>query len=149
MAIEYEIVAISDDPKPDVSWLARSEALHRSFRPLLPECYEEYLGRMFAEGAEMAVLHTDGIPRSLALYRCYHTTFHGYRFYIDDLVTDEAYRGRGFGEALLSWCEQRARERGCDAFDLDSGVQRTGAHRFYFRKGLTIFAFSFTKQLGR
>jgi GNAT superfamily N-acetyltransferase len=144
---KFVIIPISDDLETHITWLARSEALHRAFRPTLPENYVEYLKTMFSEGAEMAVLLVDEIPVSLALYRCHHTTFRGHRFYIDDLVTDEAERGSGFGSALLSWCESRARERKCDAFDLESGVHRPRAHRFYFRHGLTISAFGFTKKI--
>ena len=95
----------------------------------------------------MAVLVADGTVKSLAVYRSHHTTFHGLRFYVDDLVTDEVERSRGFGRQMLAWCEGRARERGCDTFDLESGVQRPRTHQFYFREGLTIFAFGFTKPL--
>lgn len=141
------IVPVSDDIERHRDVLRSAESLHRTLRPALPPDYEAYMRRMFAEGAEMAALLVAGVVRSLAVYRCHHTTFHGLRFYVDDLVTDEAERGRGFGQSLLTWCEQRARARNCDAFDLESGVQRAGAHRFYFREGLTIFAFSFTKPL--
>ena len=143
----YEIIAVSDDIVRHGAWLTRSSALHRSLRPALPKRYAPYMRQMFAEGAEMAILHTRGAVRSIAVYRCHHTTFHGYRFYIDDLVTDEAQRGRGFGAALLRWCEQRARARGCGTLDLESGVQRPLTHRFYFREGLEIFAFGFSKRL--
>lgn len=142
-----EIIPITDDLTRNAALLSAAEALHRSFRAGLPGDYEAYMRRMFDEGAEMAVLLAGGAVRSLAVYRTHHTTFHGLRFYVDDLVTDETERGRGFGGQMLAWCETRARERGCDAFDLESGVQRPGAHRFYFRHGLTIFAFSFTKSL--
>jgi GNAT superfamily N-acetyltransferase len=95
----------------------------------------------------MAALTVYGVVQSLAVYRCHHTSFHGFRFYIDDLVTSEAERGRGYGQVLLAWCERLARERDCDTLDLDSSVQRPRTHRFYFREGLTIFAFGFTKSL--
>jgi len=48
---------------------------------------------------------------------------------------------------LLAWCEAQAREQGCDWFDLESGTQRTRAHRFYFREGMHVFAFGFRKAL--
>lgn len=141
------ILPITDDLKLYAAHLSAAAPLHRSLRAQLPADYEAYMHRMFAEGAEMAVLLADGAVRSLAVYRSHHTTFHGFRFYVDDLVTDEAERGRGFGTLMLAWCERRARERGCDTFDLESGVQRPRTHRFYFREGLTIFAFGFTKGL--
>jgi hypothetical protein len=43
--------------------------------------------------------------------------------------------------------ENVAVERGCDTFALDSGTQRQQAHKFYFREGLTIPAFHFSKSL--
>ena len=36
---------------------------------------------------------------------------------------------------------------GCPALSLDSGIQRARAHRFYFREGLAITTFGFTKSL--
>lgn len=144
---EFEIIPLSDDLTLHGEWLARSETLHRMLRPALPANYADYMRLMFAEGAEMAILQQDGAARSLAVYRCLHTTYAGYRFYIYDLVTDETRRSAGHGGALLSWCEARAKERGCDNFALDSGVQRTGAHKFYFRHGLVITAFNFVKKL--
>ena len=146
-AADPQIVPISDDLDRHAHQLSAAAALHRTFRPGLPQDYEGYMRRMFAEGAEMAVLFADGAVRSLAVYRSHHTTFHGLRFNVDDLVTEEADRGRGFGARMLAWCENRARERGCDALDLESAVHRAGAHRFYFRAGLTIFTFGFTKPL--
>lgn len=142
-----QIVALSDDLERHRQILSDAAALHRTLRPNLPPDYEAYMRQMFKEGAEMAALTLGGRVKSLAVYRCHHTTFHGLRFYLDDLVTDESERGRGYGKAMLGWCEARARERGCDVFDLESGVQRSLAHRFYFREKFTLFAFSFTKTL--
>lgn len=145
--MQPEILPITDDLARYAAHLSAAAPLHRSLRAHLPTDYEAYMRRMFAEGAEMAVLLAEGAVRSLAVYRTHHTTFHGLRFYVDDLVTDEAERSRGFGARMLAWCESRARERCCDTFDLESGVQRPRTHRFYFREGLTVFAFGFTKPL--
>jgi hypothetical protein len=40
-----------------------------------------------------------------------------------------------------------ARCLGCDVVALDSGTQRTAAHRFYFREGFVIPSFCFRKSL--
>jgi GNAT superfamily N-acetyltransferase len=64
-----------------------------------------------------------------------------------DLVTDGAMRSRGFGEALLGWLMDLAREEGCETFSLDSGTHRHQAHAFYFRQGLRITDFHFQKPL--
>lgn len=143
----YSVHRLSDDEATISDWLARTESLHRVLRPDLPGDYQAYLRLMFSEGARMAVLHEAGVPKAVAVYRILHTTFNGRRFYVDDLVTVEQERGRGYGAALLQWCEDAARTDGCDTFSLDSGVQRAAAHRFYFRRGLAIMAFGFAKPL--
>lgn len=138
---------LQDDEATISAWLHRAERLHRTLRPALPAAYEAYLRRMFAEGARMAILHRSDEPKALAVYRIQHTSYQGRRFYVDDLVTDEAERGRGLGAAILDWCEATARSEQCDTFALDSGVQRAAAHRFYFRQGMTIASFGFVKPL--
>lgn len=69
------------------------------------------------------------------------------KLYVDDLVTASSHRSGGVGRALLSELERRAREQECTLLDLDSGVQRHDAHRFYFRENLSIRSFHFVKVL--
>jgi GNAT superfamily N-acetyltransferase len=71
----------------------------------------------------------------------------GKTLYVDDLVTREDRRSKGHGETLMRWLEETARKAGCQTFSLDSGTQRTGAHRFYFRMGMVIPSFHFAKKL--
>ena len=128
-------------------WLGRCEAVHRALRTALPADYRGLMRRVMAQGAEIAIRHQDQVVCALAVFRCYQNTYDGYRFYIDDLVTDPAQRSAGHGAALIAWCEALARTRGCDYLCLDSGVQRARAHRFYFREGFSIAAYSFRKAL--
>jgi GNAT superfamily N-acetyltransferase len=65
------------------------------------------------------------------------------KLYVDDLVTTDGARSGGVGRALLAELTQRAATAGCTKLDLDSGVHRGRAHRFYFREGLTITAYHF------
>ena len=67
--------------------------------------------------------------------------------YIDDLVTSESARSKGFGELMLKWLREKAKTAGCEFFRLDSGTSRAQAHKFYFKQGLTIAAFAFCEQL--
>jgi GNAT superfamily N-acetyltransferase len=68
--------------------------------------------------------------------------------YVDDLVTDETKRSTGVGHALMEHLQAIARERGCTTYTLDSGTQRQQAHKFYFREGMVVQAFHFTKPMG-
>lgn len=136
------------DVESDVGGYARAlEQLHRQLRPSLPDDYARSIRDVLNDGARLVVLLEDGSPKACAVWRTYRTTFHGLRFYVDDLVVDADHRGRGYGKRLLEWLEAKARALECNAFDLESAVHRSAAHRFYFQAGLTIFAFGFTKPL--
>lgn len=145
--VEFREADVTSDAAARARLLATVEPLHRQLRPKIPAPYAAWLERMFEEGAHLVALFDEGAPRALAVWRAYHTTFNGLRFYVDDLVTDESRRGRGHGGALLAVLEERAREFGCDTFTLESSVVRDAAHRFYFRAGMTIVNFSFAKRL--
>jgi GNAT superfamily N-acetyltransferase len=83
----------------------------------------------------------------VAGWRLVACTHLGRKLYVDDLVTTAASRSAGVGHALLAELESRARVAGCTMLDLDSGVHRRDAHRFYFRERMAIAAFHFDKPL--
>ena len=129
--------------------LAAAEPVLRQLRPHLPPDYRRRLGEVFASGAEMAVAVDSERVVGVAVFRVIEKTFSGRELYCDDLVTDEGARSKGAGRAMIAYLEGIGRERGCDTLALDSGTQRTRAHRFYFREGLVASAFHFTKPLRR
>ena len=126
-------------------WLARAERVHRQLRPGLPADYAGRLGAVFANGGRMAVVAEGEEVVALAVWRLIENTYEGRRLYVDDLVTDETRRSRGFGKVLFDWLQARAEQLGCDVIALDSGVQRAGAHKFYFREGMHVPSFCFRK----
>ena len=149
MAAEFSLVDVTDGDGgvSDQAWLSRAEGVHRQLRSGLPVDYAERLRSVFANGARMSVATEGPEVRGVALWRVIENTYEGRRFYVDDLVTDQAHRSRGIGRIMLRHLEQKARQLECDVLALDSGTQRTDAHRFYFREGLVIPAFSFRKIL--
>ena len=119
---------------------------------LRPELDAEQLRRVYAEGWEqgyrfLAALDEDGACLGVAGWRVLATAFAGRKLYVDDLVTTSARRSTGVGRALLTELEARARTAGCSVLDLDSGVQRFDAHRFYLRERLHISSHHFSKRL--
>jgi GNAT superfamily N-acetyltransferase len=115
-------------------------------RPHVPaEGFVARVRRMEAGGYRMAFVADDGGVRAVAGYRTLDQLVRGLVIYVDDLITDETARSRGYGEALLTWLYDRARSTGCTALELDSGVHRFDAHRFYFRHRMTISAYHFTR----
>jgi GNAT superfamily N-acetyltransferase len=131
--------------EPD--WLVRAETVHRQLRPQIPVDYAAKMRGIFAGGGEMCIVAEGEAVLGIAVYRAFENTFSGLRFYVDDLVTDEAARSRGVGHALMEYLSAEARRRGSTWVELESGTQREQAHKFYFREGMTVIGFSFRKLL--
>ena len=131
----------------ELEWLRQSESVHRQLRPLLPPDYVGRMREVFASGADMAVCVRDEKVCGITVFRIIEKTYSGRELYCDDLVTDESMRSTGIGHALMVYMEQVADARGCDCLALDSGTQRQQAHKFYFREGLTVPAFHFSKSI--
>ncbi|MBB5018432.1 hypothetical protein HNQ59_001721 [Chitinivorax tropicus] len=143
------ILAITDGHKRlvEADWLARAELVHRQLRPQLPSDYLSAMQGVVKDGGEIIVAIDGQLVKGLAVFRSFLDTFNGLRFYVDDLVTDETQRSQGIGHALIAWLEAEARRRGATSLSLESGTQRTQAHKFYFREGFIIPSFSFRKPL--
>lgn len=99
--------------------------------------------RQEAGGFRLAFLEDGGNVRAVAGFRVMDNLFSGRVLYVDDLVTDEAARSRGHGKALLAWLIEQARSADCTSLELDSGVQRFDAHRFYLTNRMVISSHHF------
>jgi GNAT superfamily N-acetyltransferase len=107
---------------------------------------EEFLPRirrqMEAAGYKLAYV-ADGEVKAVAGFRASECLAWGKFVYVDDLVSKEGERSKGYGGQLFDWLVEYARGEGCDQFHLDSGVQRFAAHRFYLTKRMFIEAHHF------
>jgi GNAT superfamily N-acetyltransferase len=118
--------------------------------------------RTHLDEASFAAIYAEGHPQGLrflaayagdrcvgvAGWRILATTHTTRKLYVDDLVTTAQARSGGVGHALLAELERRALAAGCTVLDLDSGVQRHDAHRFYLRERMVISSHHFAKRLG-
>ncbi len=138
--IHMHIVEINTD-----SEILAARDVMRQLRPGVPS--DDYLAtvrRMMVAGYRQVVLIEEGSVRAVAGFRIFEMLYAGGQIlYVDDLNTDERVRSSGYGHALLDWLKAEAREKGCVQLHLDSGVQREGAHRFYFREKLSVNCFHF------
>lgn len=100
-----------------------------------------------AQGLRFSAAYHGGTCVGVAGWRIIASTMALRKLYVDDLVTAESARSAGVGRALLAYLEQRARDAGCTLIDLDSGVQRHDAHRFYLRERMAITSHHFAKRL--
>lgn len=94
-------------------------------------------------GYLLAFLEDEGIVRAVAGFRYIENLYSGRVLYVDDLVTDQQDRSKGHGKALFDWLVARARAEACHTLELDSGVQRFDAHRFYLVQRMLITAHHF------
>jgi GNAT superfamily N-acetyltransferase len=112
-----------------------------------PDQFMERIRRQQREGYQLAFCEDAGAVQAVAGYRFGEFLAWGKILYVDDLVTAETARSRGFGHRLLAWLVEQAQARGCDELHLDSGVQRFGAHRFYLKERMEITAHHFALKL--
>jgi GNAT superfamily N-acetyltransferase len=105
--------------------------------------FVERVQRQQKQGYLLAFVESEGEICAAAGYRILESLFSGKNLYVDDLVTRERDRSRGFGGELIDWLIAQAREHGCETLELDSGVQRFDAHRFYFCKRMSISSYHF------
>ncbi|GAB3209561.1 GNAT family N-acetyltransferase [Marinactinospora endophytica] len=120
-------------------------------RQLRPHLTGDLLVGVYSEGYGQELRFTgaylDGVCVGVAGWRVMDTTAALRKLYVDDLVTADTARSTGVGHRLLAHLEERARDLGCRVLDLDSGVQRHQAHRFYLRERMDITAHHFAKDL--
>jgi GNAT superfamily N-acetyltransferase len=67
---------------------------------------------------------------------------------IEDLVVDEACRGKGIGAALVSFAEERIIADGkAKAVEMNSDLHRVDTHHFWEECGYSRLAFQFRKEM--
>src|SRR3954469_14096763 len=101
-------------------------------------------GAIESPAAEVLVADVDGrVAGICTVYDDFDSVRFGRRAWVEDLAVDPAERSRGLGKGLLEAARDWARERGCSHLELDSGMDRTDAHRFYRREGAVGESISF------
>jgi GNAT superfamily N-acetyltransferase len=111
------------------------------------ERFVEQVERQRAADYRLAFLEAGSEVQAVAGYRMMESLYAGRFCYVDDLVTDANGRSLGHGGALFDWLVAEARAAGCGKLELDSGVQRFAAHRFYLTKRMNISSHHFSLEL--
>jgi GNAT superfamily N-acetyltransferase len=114
---------------------------------LVEERFVAAARKQFAEGYRLAFVERNQRAVAVAGFRMLNNLAYGRFCYVDDLVTDEGSRSQGHGAELLTWLCRLARSERCTRLELDSGVQRFSAHRFYLRHSMFISCHHFSLEL--
>jgi GNAT superfamily N-acetyltransferase len=128
-----------DDPRlPRVFEVMKELRTHLSF---------DEFSRLYREaepgGYRVAAVFDGDECRAVAGYRVTTNLISGKHLYVDDLVTADRWRSAGYGRLLNKYLVEQARNLGCGSIQLDSGVHRGDAHRFYFRERYRITSYHF------
>jgi GNAT superfamily N-acetyltransferase len=133
-----------DDPRlPAVFEVVRELRTHLSL-----EEFRRLYEQAQPEGYRVAAVFDGDECRAVAGYRLATNLISGRFLYIDDLVTADRWRSHGYGRLLNKYLVERARGEGCGSIQLDSGVHRGDAHRFYFREQYRVTSFHFGRYFG-
>jgi GNAT superfamily N-acetyltransferase len=89
--------------------------------------------------AEVVIAYSGSEAVGFALFFHNYSTFLGKRgLYLEDLFVLPAWRGRGAGQALLTYLARLAEERGCGRFEWSVLDWNEPAIRFYERMGARL-----------
>jgi GNAT superfamily N-acetyltransferase len=98
-----------------------------TYLDLVNEAREKDNYHMFVLIDENEIVAVTGFKPMITLY-------YGRFVWVCDLVTDVSKRSKGYGEQLLAYVHQWAKEHNYDSVALSSGLQRKDAHHFYENK---------------
>lgn len=128
----------------DEAIAATFDVMHQLRPHLERDDYVPLMRRLMAsDGLKLLALTDGGSVRAVAAYRVMNMLYCGRLLYVDDLVSDERVRSRGYGARMVARLKEEARGLGCNEVQLISRVIREQAHRFYFREGFGIECFHF------
>lgn len=98
---------------------------------LIEEKYLNLVEDMKKEGYKMFTLNVGEEVTAVVGFIKLTNLYYGKHVWVNDLVTDVNQRGKGYGEILLSFVNEWAKENGCEVVALSSGLDRVEAHKFY------------------
>lgn len=105
----------------------RTHLSENTYLSLVNEATKKDNYKLFALFMDEAIVAVIGFKPMITLY-------YGRFVWVCDLVTDAAQRSKGYGENLLTFVHEWAKQNGYDHVALSSGLQRIDAHRFYEQK---------------
>lgn len=73
--------------------------------------------------------------------------YSGKQLEIDNVIVASKYQSKGNGGRFIELMEQWSREQECRTMELNTYLDNSRSHKFYFAKGFKILGFHFYKEL--
>ncbi len=124
------------EPTPEV--YAAFKRLLPQLNPQLPVPTMERLEAIVADPAVSLLVARDDMQIVGTTTVIVYTTPFWIKARLDEVVVDEAARGKGVGAALVKASLDLARKKGVEVVELQSGLQREAAQRLYVRMGFKL-----------
>jgi GNAT superfamily N-acetyltransferase len=99
------------------------------------------------EAAVLVAEHRGNLLGLCTAYLELNSVRFGPRCWVEDLAVSPAHRSQGIGGVLLDAAETWARERGATHLELDTGLAREDAQRFYERRDPATKGYSYSWRL--
>lgn len=113
----------------------RSTLLQKDFLDQVKKQQQEGYKLVFVEDLKKVV--------SLAGFRITENIASQKTLYVHEFITDETCRLHGYGSKLFDWLVRYAKKEKCMSLQLDSGLERSEAHKFYFRNNMSVCSYRF------
>lgn len=116
------------------------EFTQSSFLALLHELQE-------AEGYRLFGLFVDESLVAVAGVSIRMSAWYGRYLWVYDLVTEKTHRSNGYGNELVSFLKQWAKDQSCETIALASALGREDAHDFYIDSNMEQSSYVFRQTL--
>jgi len=73
--------------------------------------------------------------------------YSGKQLEIDNFIIDPKIHSKGYGQQFLKAMEKWALDQNCETVELNTYVQNSGSHKFYFRNNFSILGYHFQKSI--
>jgi GNAT superfamily N-acetyltransferase len=120
---------------------------------LRPDMDASLLGRYLSEMFDFPTYRCLGLRKEgklVAMTNGWITVrfYSGKQLEVDNVIVDREFRSQGIGKYFFSCINRWAIQQGCRTIELNTYVQNSKSHKFYFNEGYAILGFHFQKQLG-
>ena len=141
--MDYTISLLSAKDIEDIVPLIEELNAFKASKAILHKRFEE----MFTQSYEcVGVFDQDKLVGVAGLwFQTRH--YSGKSCEADHVFLQQTYRNKGIGEKLFDFIIKHAKAKGCEAVELNTYVQNTASHKFYYNQDFSILGFHFLKQL--